>query len=231
MVLGEMAAVAMDCCMSSLPDGYSYRGLRPQMHSAHEKNPAASEYSDAAWGDWLTRAEWFRVQLMIDFSGEGELHDSPAPDANSPVMFHGTEWGSAIQIVRQRAFITGPGTHSIRGKSRSGCWCVPTLPDALQRAQPTRYSVAGDFSRWCCPVVLELRAAKLIRVPGRTMHCSPGPVGQSNTGLVIDAIHFNIRLMENFLELEKPQVRALLAANPYHNRICACGLCGELSSA
>ena len=33
------------------------------------------------------------------------------------------------------------------------------------------YRCAG-YSRWCCPVVLELRVAKLVKMPGFTMHCS-----------------------------------------------------------
>ena len=74
--------------------------------------------------------------------------------------------------------------------------------------------------------MLELRAAKLVKVPGSTMHCAPGHIGECHTGLVIDAIHFNIRLMQNYMFLERSDIRDVLLANSHRNRICACGVCG-----
>ena len=47
-----------------------------------------------------------------------------------------------------------------------------------------------------------------------------------HNGLVVDQIHFNTRLMENFMALEKQDVRGALLADPFRNRICNCGLCG-----
>ena len=143
-------------------------------------------------------------------------------------MFHGTEWGAAFQIVRNQAFIIGHGTHAIRGRSWAGCWCVPTLPDALQRCDPDR-SMGHEncYSQWSCPVVLQLWAVRLVRVPRTTMHCAPGgEIGSVHNGLVVDQIHFNTRLMENFMALEKQDVRGALLADPFRNRICNCGLCG-----
>ena len=43
---------------------------------------------------------------------------------------------------------------------------------------------------------------------------------------MIDQIHFNIRLMQNFMALEEQAVRSTLLADPHQNRICKCGLCG-----
>ena len=93
-------------------------------------------------------------------------HTGQIDAEGEPPMFHGTEWGSAARILMHSAgFIVGPGTHNVRGKAWSGCWCVPTLGDALSRASPGRYSVDGEFSRFSCPVVLEIRAAWLRHVP------------------------------------------------------------------
>ena len=83
---------------------------------------------------WLHRQEWYRLHLDIDFSG-GELENS-----SEPIMFHGTEWGSALKIVAQsQGFIVGPGTHRVRNKSLAGCWCVDSLGEAIRRSNPERY--------------------------------------------------------------------------------------------
>ena len=141
--------------------------------------------------------------------------------------FHGTEWGAAIQIVQQNAFINGPGTHNVRGKTLAGCWCVPTLPDALLRCNPARFlDPAQGPSRWCCPVVLQLRAVRYVRIPHSTMHCAPGDIGTPHNGLVIYQIHFNRRLMQNFKALETEPVQKLFLKDPNQNRMCSCGLCG-----
>ena len=111
-----------------LPGWYS--GLHPRMHPPHPMHPDASVHSDAHSGSYLVRSEWFAMPVCLDLR-EGELEDN-----GDLRMFHGTEWGSAYQIVRGRAFIIGQGTHSIRGRSKSGCWCVPTLLGALLRSNP-----------------------------------------------------------------------------------------------
>ena len=199
-------------------------GLRPIMHLAHPNHREASAFSDDKYRLWLLRDEWFSVTFALDMA-EGEILD----DDDTPTMFHGTEWGAAFQIVRNRAFIIGPGTHGIRGRSMAGCWCVPTLPDALLRCNPNRFmDHEHGYSRWSCPVVLQLRAARLVRVPRSTMHCAPGgEIGEVHNGLVIDRIHFNIRLMQNFMALERHDVRGALMADPFRNRTCACGVCGS----
>ena len=208
----------------SLPG--SYHGLRPIMHPAHPARCEASAFSDPLYG-WLVRREWFSVLLALDMAA-GEIHD----DHDIPTMFHGTEWGSAFQIVRNKAFIIGQGTHGLRGRSRAGCWCVPTLPDALDRCNPTRFmDHEHGYSRWSCPVVLQLRAVRYVRIPHSTMHCAPGEIGSVHSGLVIDQIHFNTRLMQNFMALETQAVRRSLLDDPLRNRICRCGLCGAYTHA
>ena len=198
---------------------------RPEMHPAWRNADGTfaehcSSYSDGSFF-WLERNEWFRLALHVDTS-DGKIDF----EGKSP-MFHGTVWGSAMRICMHSAgFIVGPGTHAVRGKAWSGCWCVPTLGDALSRADPCRYKVNGELSRFSCPVVLEIRAAWLRKVPHSTMHCVPAPVGTSHEGLLITGIHFNTRFMQNYLAFESPQVRGILSSDPSHCRRCACGLCG-----
>jgi len=119
----------------------------------------------------------------------------------------------------------------MRGKWRAGCWCVPTLPEALLRCQPDRFmDHEHGYSRWSCPAVLQLRAVRYVRVPQSTMHCAPGgEIGSVHNGLVIGQIHFTTGLMQNFMTLEKQAVRRTLLADPHRNRICHCGLCGAYS--
>ena len=198
-----------------------YKVLKPKMHPAHPLNDNASAFSDPEYL-WLERKEWFSVPFKLDMT-EGEIQD----DSDIPTMFHGTEWGAAIQIMQQNAFIIGQGTHSHHRKKWSGCWCVPTLADALERCNPARFlDQMKRPSRWCCPVVLQLRAVKYVRMPHSTMHCAPGDIGTRHNGLVIYQIHFNRRLMQNFKALETEAVRSLLLKDPNQNRMCSCGLCG-----
>ena len=204
----------------------SYHGLRPIMHPAHPASCEASAFSDPLYG-WLVRREWFSVLLALDMAA-GEIHD----DHDTPTMFHGTEWGAAFQIVRNKAFIVGQGTHGIRGKPMAGCWGVPTLPDALLRCNPARFmDREHGYSRRSCPVVLQLRAVRYVRVPHSTKHCAPGEIGSVHNGLVIDQIHFNTRLMQNFMALETQAVRRSLLDDPLRNRICRCTLCGAYTHA
>ena len=51
---------------------------------------------------------------------------------------------------------------------------------------------------------------RYVRIPGSTMHCAPGEIGSVHNGLVIDQIHFNTRLMQNFMALETQAVRRSL---------------------
>lgn len=213
-----MTDLGVTCTCSALP----MRMHAPWKMSDGNLVDHCSCYSDGAYF-WLERSEWFRMELHLDLSGGRIDFDG------SPVMFHGTEWGSAAQIVtRSSGFIVGPGTHSVRGSAWSGCWCVPTLADALNRADPDRYMFDGEYSRFSCPVVLEIQAAWLRNVPGSTMHCAPGAVGASHEGLVINAIHFNKRLMHNYLKMEQPDLRCMLRLHPFDCRRCACGLCGHV---
>ena len=124
----------------SLPG--SYHGLRPIMHPAHPVYAEASAFSDDQYGLYLLRKEWFSVMLALDMA-DGEILEND----HTPTMFHGTEWGAAFQIVCNRAFIIGPGTHGIRGRSMAGCWCVPTLPDALHRCSLRDSWIANVVTR------------------------------------------------------------------------------------
>ena len=125
-----------------------YHSLKRVAHPPHPENADYSSYSDE-W-TWLVRSEWFKMPVTIKATDASE-NDLQVNQDIKP-MFHGTEWGSALQICASGMFIVGAGTHGIRGKSKSGCWCVPTLPDALVRADPRRYAQGPvECSRLCCP--------------------------------------------------------------------------------
>ena len=203
-----------------------YAMQKPLMHPASQRGPEwGSAYSD----DWtlLVAGEFYRA----DVHSSSEY--AQPTEERLLTFYHGTEWGSTWHILQGGAFIAGPGTHSIRGRSRSGCWCAPTLPDALQRANPKRYMTDGTYSRWCTPVVLELelQRARVVKVPGSrsTMHCAQADIGAIVEGLVIREVHFNVRLMENFMKLEELDVRSCLKSTGCMYRVCTCGLCGAHS--
>ena len=186
-------------------------------------NDLLSVYSTPGWG-LLLRSEWYRMSMEVRTGDDTNLeHD----DTTRMPMFHGTEWGSAVRIAKH-GFITGPGTHGVRGKSWSGCWCVPDLAEALQRSDPRRYADSTDYNRFCCPVVLEVKCARLRRVPGTTKCVCPGDIGVVLEGVEVTALHFNIELMKNFLTLEDPHVRARLQLDPFRVRRCGCNICGRV---
>ena len=181
----------------------------------------ASSYSSAS--HWLERKEWYKLDVHVDFSG-GRLENS-----SEPIMFHGTEWGSALKIIDEcQGFIVGPGTHRVRNRALAGCWCVPGLGEAIRRSNPNRYVFRGDFTRMCCPVALEIQAVNLRRVPRTDKFCAAAPIGSVHDGLLIRAIHFNTRFMKNYLKLEEPVIRHRLIADSFHCRRCACGWCGQV---
>ena len=185
-------------------------------------NDLLSVYSTPPWG-FLLREEWCRMSMKTKTYGDTSLEHEQTPRT----MFHGTEWGSAIRIA-QHGFIVGTGTHGVRGKSWSGCWCVPHLAEALQRSDPTRYADNGEYNRFCCPVVLEVRCAQLRRVPGTTKHVCPGDIGAVLDGVEVAAIHFNKALLKNFLTLETLHLRARLQSDSFHVRRCGCNICGRV---
>ena len=218
------------CLVDRCRSGVKYQMSKPLKHPPMGE-PGYELYS--AFSDAWTLVEcdeFYRAPVTTILSTEYDI--TTVDLGGAQFMYHGTEWGSAQAILRSGMFITGEGTHSIRGAARSGCWCVPTLPDAMQRSNPRRYLRDGHYDRKCTPVVVELCIARLglVKVPGSkcTMHCIPGPIGQPLEGLLITALHFNTRLMANWMQLEVPEVRAALSAGHTH-RICACGLCGAWS--
>ena len=197
---------------------------RPQMHPPIAEGSDFSAYSDTYY--LLPRKEWFYIDLVTTLHGGASFEDH----SEKPV-FHGTEWGSAFKMIAwSQGFIPGTGTHSKKGKSYSGAWCVPTLPDALQRCQPDRYQVEGGLSRWCCPVVLEMVCSHLVRMGGRsTMMCCPGQIGVRHEGVRLQRIHFNIDYMQTYMAHEGFKVNAYLCQEATA-RLCGCGRCGLVTN-
>ena len=198
-----------------------------QKHPSHPSDPRMSVHS-VGWCK-LHRHDWFYIELNVEIEG-GELVRAPAP-SGSQKLFHGTEFGSVLKIVRARqGFIVGPGTHGVHGKSWSGLWCVPSLPDAVTRSDPERYKYQGDFTRFCCPMVIELETASVIKtVPQTCKHCIPGQHGQQLHGVIFRRVHFNKRFCVNYMRLESPMIRRRLAEDSFHCRRCACRICGAVS--
>ena len=163
-------------------------------------------------------------------------------DPQHRVRHHNRGWGT-VHVSRHRvgqcpSDLTIWHVHH-RRRHTLNSWCSsvwvlvrPHLARCLAAIQPRRYLRDGHYDRKCTPVVVELCIARLglVKVPGSkcTMHCIPGPIGQPLEGLLITALHFNTRLMANWMQLEVPEVRAALSAGHTH-RICACGLCGAWS--
>ena len=88
----------------------------------------------------------------------------------------------------------------------------------------------GDFTRKCCPVVLEIKCTKLRKVPGKKTFCSEASIGSEHRGLLIKKLHFNLRFMENYMNLESPEVRNLLRTDSLRCRLCACNISGAIST-
>ena len=196
-----------------------------QKHPAHPDDPRKSVYSNA-W-NMLDPTEWYMIDLNVVVEG-GDLVRAPASSA-LPTLFHGTEYGSALKMVKARqGFIVGPGTHGVRGKSWSGLWCTDSLPDAAQRSDPDRYLYQGDYTRFCCPIVIELATASVFKTFGQTQQCIPGHHGQRLDGVIFRRVHFNLRFCKNYLRLEDPIIRARMCADSFHCRRCACRICGAV---
>ena len=179
--------------------------------------------------DWfkLPHEEWFSMDVECQPGAGWDF----SVDTAERIMFHGTEWGSAHKmIVMSQGFVVGEERHSKGGKFYAGAWCVPTLGDALLRAQPHRYEVDGDASRWCTPVVLEMACAHLVRMGGRSsMHCRPGTPTLRHAGVRLVRMHVNVQLMVQYMLLETAPVRQALLQFDTTIRRCSCGTCGAVS--
>ena len=204
---------------------WRFAGLGP--HENHKPYSDASKQYDgvscySGGGYWLVRKEWYRVPVNVDFS-EGTTEQEEV------IKFHGTEWGAAFKIVvMSEGFIVGQGTHRVNNASWTGVWCTSWLADAVMRAHPERQNLGfrGDYTRFNCPVALELSGACFSRVKQTEKFCARAPIGSKHTGIHIRAIHFNTRWMRNYLKLEVEDVRRSLREDPFRCRRCACGLCG-----
>ena len=116
-------------------------------------------------------------------------------------------------------------------KSLAGCWCVDSLGEAIRRSNPRRYLLHGDFTRMCCPVVLEMQAVDLKKIPGTygaNKYCARGETSTVHKGVMVLAIHFNTRFMKNYIKLEDEKLRQRLRQDPWRYRRCACDLCGQV---
>ena len=135
-----------------------------------------------------------------------------------------------INCMMQRRYWVG--THRKGQRVYAGAWVVPSLADALERTNPKRYMTddGQHYSRRSCPVVLEVRAAHLARMGGHsTMHCSRWAQTQRHAGFLIQKVHFNIRLMLNYLLLEDPDLRSEMLLHPHTVVVCGCGVCGAVT--
>ena len=207
--------------------GYSDpRKHEPYVDASGVTHEHISEHSNPSFQCWLAREDWYTMALTCDIQGDVSVDwGGEIPKR----MFHGTEWGSAKRIVwDSQAFVTGPGTRRVRNKSWTGMWCVEDFANAASRAQPDRYLVAGDYSRYSCPVVLEVMCVWLRRVPNSSMCNVPGLPGNLVEGVQIRAIHFNIKWIRNYMFLETFEARRRLKCDPFHVRRCHCRLCGTV---
>ena len=142
----------------------------PVPHAPHSTyGEFYSTYSDSWY--LLERGEWYSLDVTTKAVGTEWIVQT---EAGQTPMFHGTEFGAAYQILWQsQGFIAGEGTHKKNKTTYAGAWVVTSLADALFRANPRRYMTddGAYFSRRSCPVVLEIRAAHLVKMKGNTtMH-------------------------------------------------------------
>ena len=170
-----------------------------------------------------------RYRLPVHFSSNH--HDEDEDGRPLRTLFHGTEFGAAKRILTLcQGFIVSENCCRVRNKKISGAWMVPNFADAFQRSSPERYREATGFlNRLCAPVVLEMQPRWLTKAPGCEKYCSRADPGTKHEGIIIRAIHMNIKVMANFMNLERQDVRRSLSVVGKY-RLCGCGLCGAVST-
>ena len=60
------------------------------------------------------------------------------------------------------------------------------------------------------------------------MHCSEWTQGVRHMGVRVEKIHFNLRYMQNFMNLEKASLQQQVLTD-HTCQQCACGICGEVT--
>ena len=128
---------------------------------------------------------------------------------DAKTMFHGTEAGAALDRIKNGyRSIAGPGTHKVRKHSWAGARAMPTVAQAVQRANVTRhFDEFGKPTRLSTPVVLEVQPSCLRKVPGSPCHNVLGQVGQPVEGMSFLVTQWMEQVRNKYLELEKPTVR------------------------
>ncbi len=217
-------------------DGVELESIKVGSVNEHPAHATCGERYSAYSDDFhlLLREDWSYIDL--DVRAQPCTQWVLASDVGARPMMHGTEWGSAVRMIAfSQGFVPGVGTHCKNRKTYGGAWCVPTIGDAIQRSDPSRYKDGeGSFNRFCCPVVLEIRCASLVRMGARsTMHCCQAPRGERHFGMAITRVHFNTKFMANYLAFETDlykQKQRMLAGDPWSSwiRICHCGICGAM---
>ena len=132
-------------------------------HPIH--GPDYSIYSDTSYR--LKRSEWYEFNVDVSFGADCTVENI----AEMKTVFHGTEWGSGFRIVfKNEGFIVG----SSRCGGHAGLWAMPSFGEGACRANPDRYKMNGNYTRWCMPVVIELASCLLKKHRGTSKHFIPG---------------------------------------------------------
>ena len=167
--------------------------------------------------------EWIRLGIkmtMHDGLG-GAIHAfrSQLPgvwgfDDPTETFYHGTTSYSAWRILQSGAFIPGPNGYTKCKKHFKGCFGSKLFEIAEMRGDQTRViEDDGIYSFRSCPVVLELEAtcAHLRRYKRGHKHTHlvvlPGEPGSFLPGIVLKAVHWNVRFVRQYLALHNPQTR------------------------
>jgi hypothetical protein len=161
----------------------------------------------------VNRPEWFRQAVTYRGFRATEVAFCN-PDGPSTTFYHGTTAFPAHEILLGGGFLAGPNGHT-KGKTHyKGCFGSTLFTVAQLRGDPTRGLAENPdhiytFSN--CPCVLELEAAsatlKNFKRGCPYLIVVPGHEGRFMPGILLKAIHWNVRYVRNFRALKNPAVR------------------------
>jgi hypothetical protein len=159
----------------------------------------------------MHRNEWARQKIVIEMNAGHE----PAfgePDGPSVTFYHGTTALVADLLMRSGGFIPGENGHT-KGKTHfKGCFGSKFFDVAKCRGDQTRNMNEDMIYTFAnCPIVLEVRAnMALLRTYKRKrpdLVVVPGMPGLALPGLSVVAVHWNMRMVRNYMRFHLPEAR------------------------
>ena len=156
-------------------------------------------------------SEWIKIfNLHEDEYVENVFNDDVT-------LFHGTIAKCALKII-EIGFLPGPNGHVKNRRYYQGAFMAKEFNAACYRSDMTRHvQEDGIYDFQSCPCVLEIRTSSLLvknyHKSNPDLFVLPGTRGIALKGMRLEAVHFNMRFVKNYVALHSLDLRRAITTN------------------